>query len=63
MEVAKEPVGASVLAEGGRWDADEFELPEAELGLVEMEPVEGAMDGGEAGEAGDAALGGCSWHQ
>ena len=34
-----------------------LELPLAELRLVEMQPVEGAMDGGEGGEACDADAG------
>ena len=35
----------------------------AELGLVEMQPVEGAVDGGEGGEARDAVVGGDGGHQ
>ena len=58
MEAVEEPGGAGGFAEGWGGDADEFELPLAELGLVEMQPVEGSVDGGEGGEAGDAALGG-----
>ncbi len=57
-EAVEEPGGAGGFAEGWGGDADELELPLAELGLVEMQPVEGAVDGGEGGEASDAALGG-----
>ena len=46
-EAVEEPGGTGVLGEGRGWDAEEFELPLAELWLVEMQPVEGAMDGGE----------------
>jgi hypothetical protein len=63
VEAVKEPGGAVVLCEGGRGDADEFKLPLTELRLVEMEPVEGAMDWGEAGEAGDSTLSGGGRHQ
>ena len=58
MEAVEEPGGAGGFAERRRWDANDFELPLAELGLVEVQPVEGAMHGGESGEACDAALGG-----
>ena len=58
VEAVEEPGGAIGFSEGRGGDADHFELPLAELGLVEVQPVEGAMDGGEGGEAGDAALGG-----
>ena len=57
-EAVEEPGGAGGFAEGWGGDADEFELPVAELRLVEVQPVEGAVDGGEGGEAGDAALSG-----
>ena len=57
MEAVQEPGGAGGFVECGRGDADELELPLAELGLVEVEPMEGSVDGGEAGEACDAALG------
>ena len=58
VEAVEEPGGAGGFAEGWGGDADDFELPLAELRLVEVQPVEGAMDRGEGGEAGDAALGG-----
>ncbi len=61
VEAVEEPGGAGGFAEGWGGDADQLELPLAELGLVEMQPVEGAVDGGEGGEAGDAALGGGRW--
>ena len=62
-EAIQKPGGAGGLAEGGSGDADEVELPLTELGLVEVQPVEGSMDGSECGEAGDAALGGGGGHQ
>ena len=58
LEAVEEPGCAGGFAEGWGWDADEFQLPLAELGLVEMQPAEGSVDGGERGEACDAALGG-----
>ena len=58
LEAVEEPGGAGGFAEGWGGDADDLELPLAELGLVEVQPVEGAVDGGEGGEACDAALGG-----
>jgi hypothetical protein len=57
LEALEEPGGTGGFAEGWGRDADDLEEPLAELGLVEMQPVEGAMDGGEGGELGDAALG------
>ncbi|WP_433964255.1 hypothetical protein [Tunturiibacter gelidiferens] len=51
MKAVEEPGGAGGFAEGWGWDADELELPPAELRLVEMQPVEGAVDCGEGGEA------------
>ncbi len=56
-EALEEPGGAGLLGEGGRGDGEHLELPAAELGLVQMQPVEGAVDGELGGEAGDAALG------
>ncbi len=50
LEAVEEPGGAGLFGEGWRGDANELKLPLAELRLVEMQPVEGAMDGGEAGE-------------
>ncbi len=58
VEALEEPVGAGGFGEGWGGDADHLELPLEELGLVEVQPVEGAMNGGESGEMGDAALGG-----
>jgi hypothetical protein len=63
MEAAKEPFGAVMLAEWWGRDADELELPEAKLRLVKVQPVEGAVDGGESCETSDAALCGGGWHQ
>jgi hypothetical protein len=64
LEAVEEPGGADGFAEGWRGNADEFELPLAELGLMEVQPVEGAMHGGEGGEMCDAALrGGGGGHQ
>ena len=57
MEAVEEPGGAGGFTEGWCGDADQFELPFAELRLVEVQPMEGAMDGCEGGEASDAALG------
>ncbi len=58
VEAVEEPGGSGGFAEGWGGDADEVELPAAELRLVEMQPVEGAVDCGERGEAGDAMVGG-----
>ena len=58
VKAIEEPGGAGGFVEGGRGDAGDFELPGEDLRLVEVEPVEGAMDGGQGGEVGDAALGG-----
>ncbi len=55
-EAVEEPCGAGGFFRGGGGDADELQLPLAELGLVEMQPVEGAMNRGEGGDARDAAL-------
>ena len=52
LEAVEEPGGAGGFAEGWGGDADELELPLAELRLVEMQPVEGAVDGGEAWRGG-----------
>jgi hypothetical protein len=62
VEALEEPGGAGVLGKGGRGDADQFKLPEAELRLVQMQPVEGAVNGGEAGEAGDSTVSGGGGH-
>jgi hypothetical protein len=58
VEVFEEVGGSGGFAEGRGGDADKLKLPLAELGLVEMKPVEGAMDSGDGGEACDALLGG-----
>ncbi len=62
-EAVEEPGGAGLLGEGRRGDGEHLELPQAELRLVEMQPVEGAMDGNQAGKAADAlvSLGGQAW--
>ena len=57
-ETLEEPGGAGLLGEGWGGDGEEVELPEAELGLVEVQPGEGAVHGELGGEAGDAVLGG-----
>jgi len=56
VEPVEEPGGAGGFAEGRSGDADEIELPLTELWLVEVKPMEGAVDGCEGGEASDAAL-------
>jgi hypothetical protein len=58
MEAVKEPGGAGGFVEGWGGNADDVELPLAELWLVEVQPVKGSVDGGEGCQAGDAALGG-----
>jgi hypothetical protein len=57
VEAVQEPGGSGGFGEGWCGDADELELPAEELRLVEVQPVEGSVDGGEGGESGDAALG------
>ena len=57
LEAVEEPGGANGFAEGWGGDAHDLELPLAELGLVEVQPVEGAVNRGEGGEACYAALG------
>jgi hypothetical protein len=63
FEAVEKPGGPGLLVERWGGDADEFKLPLTELRLVEVQPMEGAMDGGKAGQAGNAALGGRGWHQ
>ena len=64
VEAVEEPGCAGGLVEGWGGDVDEFELPFADLGLVEMQPVKGAMNCGESGEMADATLsGGRGGHQ
>ena len=58
LEAVEKPGGSCGFAEEWCGDADQFELPLAELRLMEMQPAEGSVHGGERGEAGDAALGG-----
>jgi hypothetical protein len=53
-EAGEEPGGAGGFAYGWGGDAQDLKLPFAQLGLVEMQPLEGAMDGGIGGEAGYA---------
>jgi hypothetical protein len=57
-ESFEEVEGACLFAEGWGGDAEDFEVPLAKLELVQVQPVERAMDGGEGGEARDAELGG-----
>lgn len=49
LEAVKEPLCAVGLGEGWSGDSDEVKLPLSELRLVEVEPVEGTMDGSQAG--------------
>ncbi len=58
-EAVEEPGGAGGFPKGGRGNGQHLELPEQELGLVEVEPAEGAMDGYRSRQAGDAVLGKC----
>jgi hypothetical protein len=58
LEALEEPGGAGLLAEGWGGDAEHFEVPFAELGLLEVQPVKGAMHRWGGGEARDAELGG-----
>jgi hypothetical protein len=58
LEVFEEVVGAGGFVEGWGRDADQVELPLADLGLVDVQPVEGSVNGGEGGEMADALLGG-----
>jgi hypothetical protein len=55
-EAVEEPGGAGGFAEGWGGDAEDFELPFEELGLVEVQPLEGAVDCGVGGEAGYAEV-------
>jgi len=55
-EAVEEPGGAGGFFEGRRGDSNHFELPLAELRLVKVQPVEGAMDGGKGCEARDTTL-------
>ena len=52
-----EPGSAGGLPEGWGGNGKQLELPEAHLGLVQMQPVKGAMHGEVGGEARDAVLG------
>ena len=55
-ELAAEPDGADVFVKGWGGDGEEFELPAAELQLMEVKPVKSAVDGGVGGEVSEAAL-------
>ncbi len=57
MEELEDGLGARVFGEGWRGDRDQMQEPLTELGLVQMKPVEGAMDRRGGGEGGDATLG------
>jgi hypothetical protein len=57
VEALEEPLGASPLAEGRCGDAEDFEMPLTEAWLLQVQPVEGAMDCGRGGEARDTELG------
>ena len=56
-EAFEEPLGAGLLGEGRRGDGEKCKLPETQLGLVQMQPGEGAVDGQLRGQTGDAVLG------
>ena len=50
--------GAGFFVERRRGNGEELGLPAAELQFVEVQPAEGAVDGGVGGEVGDVPLGG-----
>ncbi len=56
-ETGGEPGGAGGLPERGGGDGQQLELPEAHLGLMQVQPMKGAVDGKVGGEARDAMLG------
>jgi len=58
MESLQKPRGARLLAERRSGDAQDFQLPPAELQLMDMQPMERAMDRRGGGEARDAKLSG-----
>jgi hypothetical protein len=60
LESLKEPGRAGLLTEGRRRDPQQFHLPLAELELMQVQPVEGAVHRGRGGETRDAKLSGSS---
>ena len=56
-EAVGEPEGAVMLGERRGGDGEEFQLPLTHAGLMEVQPVEGAVDGERGGQAGDAQEG------
>jgi hypothetical protein len=61
IEALDEPGGSGGFSEGWSGDSDHLQLPLTELGLMEMQPVECPVNGGESGEAGDALVN-CGGH-
>ena len=57
-ETFEKPCSAGLLAKGWGRNAEKLELPLAELKLVDVQPVEGAMHRGRGGETRDAELSG-----
>lgn len=53
----KKPEGAGLFSEGRSGDANHLQQPFVNLGLMQMQPVETPMDGGESRKAGDALMG------
>jgi hypothetical protein len=51
-----EPLCAAALGEGWRWDREDLDQPDAKLRLMEVKPVERAMDGKRPGETADLEL-------
>jgi hypothetical protein len=58
MELLQKPRGARLLTERRSGDAQDFQLPAADLQLMDMQPMERAMDRRGGGEARDAKLSG-----
>ena len=56
-EAGEEPGGAGGFGERRSRDGEQLQLPAAELRLVQMEPLEGAVDAAVGGEGGDAGQG------
>ena len=56
-EALEEPGRAGALAEGGRRDGEHLQQPLPQLRLVQVQPMEGAVDRGQGGEPADALVG------